>query len=86
MTTATRPAPGPAREYHFPRFSRIRIPNGINVIVATVDKLPLVSVAVVMDVTALADEKEKEGTAELTAQALREGTASRDGITLTLDL
>lgn len=86
MTVATRPIPGPVREYHFPRFVRGRISNGINVIVATVDKLPLVSVVTVVDATALADENGKEGTAELTAQALREGTAARDGVRLTLDL
>jgi len=86
MTVATRPTPGPAREYHFPRFTRTYTSNGINVITATVAKLPLVSVVMVLDTTALNDEKGKEGTAELTAQALREGTASRNGIDLALDL
>jgi zinc protease len=58
----------------------------MNVIVATVSKLPIVSIAAVIDATALADQKGKEGTAELTAQALREGTVSRDGAKLVLDL
>jgi zinc protease len=40
----------------------------------------------VLDVTALHDQSGKEGTAELTAQALREGTADRTGIQLTLEL
>lgn len=86
MTVATRPIPTPAREYHFPRFARSKTSNGINVIVSTVNKLPIVSVIAVLDVTALADESGKEGTAELTAEALREGTTRRDGTTLTLDL
>ena len=86
MTVATRPEPGPPREYHFPRFERSRLENGMNVIVATVSKLPIVSIAAVIDATALADQKGKEGTAELTAQALREGTVSRDGAKLVLDL
>ncbi len=86
MTVATRPAPGPPREYHFPRFERDRLENGMNVIVATVSKLPIISIAAVIDATALADQKGKEGTAELTAQALREGTESRDGSRLVLDL
>lgn len=81
-----RPAPGPAREYHFPRFERRVLDNGITVIVAPVTKLPLVSVATVLDVTALSDPSGKEGTAELTAQALREGTADRNGVQLALDL
>jgi zinc protease len=86
MTTATRPIPGPAREYHFPRFSAQRLDNGITVIISTVTKLPLVSVATVIDATALMDAPGQEGTAELTAQALREGTASRSGVQLALDL
>src|SRR4029078_12922411 len=36
--------------------------------------------------TALLDEPGKEGTAELTAQALKEGTEIRDGLQLALDL
>ncbi len=86
MTTATRPTPGPAREYHFPRFTRRTLENGITVIIATVTKLPLVSVATVIDATALSDTRGKEGTAELTAQALREGTADRNGVQLALEL
>jgi zinc protease len=86
MTTATRPVPGAAREYHFPRFSRRILDNGITVIIATVTKLPLVSVATVIDATATLDPKGKEGIAELTAQALREGTAERNGVQLALDL
>ncbi len=86
MTVATRPEPGPAREYRFPPFVRDRLENGLNVIVARVPKLPIISVAVVIEATALGEEKGKEGTAELTAQALREGTTSRDGTQLALDL
>lgn len=85
MTIAMRPEPGPPRAYHFPEFSTRTLKNGITVIVATVSKLPLVSVATVLDVTALHDRSGKEGTAELTAQALREGTAERTGTQLTLE-
>src|SRR5215210_7722056 len=86
MTVATRPEPGPAREYHFPTFVRDRLENGLNIIVANVPKLPIVSVVMVIDATAISDEKGKEGVAELTAKALREGTTSRDGTALALDL
>jgi len=86
MTIATRPTPGPAREYHFPAFTRSVLANGITVIVARVTKLPLVSVATVIDATALDDFREKEGLAELTAQSLREGTEERNGVRLALDL
>lgn len=86
MTVATRPEPGSAREYHFPQFVRDRLENGLNVIVAKVAKLPIVSVVAVVEATALSEEKGKEGTAELTAQALREGTTSRNGMELALAL
>lgn len=86
MTSATRPIPGTPREYRFPRFTTRTLDNGITVIVAPVRKLPLVSIAAVIDATALLDDEGKEGCAELTAQALREGTESRDGLRLVLDL
>ncbi|MDO8501741.1 MAG: pitrilysin family protein [Gemmatimonadaceae bacterium] len=86
MTVAIRPQPGPAREYHFPDFVRRQLDNGLTLIVASVNKLPIVSVVAVVDATALGDKKGKEGTANLTAQALREGTTTRDGTRLALDL
>lgn len=85
-SAATRPTPGPARDYHFPAFTRTKLDNGLVVIVARVAKLPLVSVATVIESTSLADPRGKEGLAELTAQALREGTQARNGIHLALDL
>ncbi len=86
MTTSVRPVPGQPREYHFPRFERHVLANGLNVIVAPVRKLPVVSVAIVVDATAIDDPIGLEGLADLTAQALREGTTSRDGMKLALDL
>src|SRR5215212_8830798 len=75
MTTATRPTPSAPREYHFPRFTKRVLENGITIIVATV-----------IDATAVSDPSGKEGIAELTAQVLREGTIERDGVQLALDL
>ncbi len=86
MTTSVRPLPGPPREYHFPRFERHVLDNGLNVIVAPVRKLPVVSVAAVIDAGALHDPAGLEGLAELTALSLREGTTLRDGVKLALDL
>ena len=86
MTIATRPMPGPPREYHFPRFEQHTLPNGLTVIVAPVRKLPVVSIVAVIDASAVDDPEGLEGVAELTAQALREGTTSRDGMKLALDL
>lgn len=86
MTGAVRPLPGLPREYHFPSFERHVLSNGLSVIVAPVRKLPVVSVAAVIDVTAVDEPPGMEGLSELTAQALREGTATRDGMKLALDL
>ena len=86
MTTSVRPLPGPPREYHFPRFERHVLENGLNVIVAPVRKLPVVSVAAVIDASALHDPAGLEGVADLTAVLLREGTTIRDGLSLALDL
>jgi zinc protease len=78
-----RPQPGPAREYHFPRFERRVLPNGLELIVAPVPKLPVVTMLAVIDAGALNDPAGKEGVALLTARALTEGTTSSDGTQLT---
>lgn len=85
MTISTRPQPGPPREYHFPKFEQRSLKNGIRLIIAPVPKLPVVSVLAVIDATALADPAGKEGVAEITAQALRDGTTEIDGASLTLE-
>ena len=49
-----RPAPGAPRPYHFPAFERRALPNGLRLVVAPVRKLPVVSVAAVVDAGAAA--------------------------------
>ena len=84
--TTVRPAAGPPREYHFPKFEVRLLSNGMRVIIAPVPKLPVVTVLAVIDATAVTDPSGKEGLAELTAKALRDGTADIDGSRLTLEL
>lgn len=86
MTVSIRPQPGTPRAYNFPHFIRRTLPNGLTVIVATVRRLPLVSVAAVVDATALEDADGKEGVAQLAARGLKEGTAARTGGQLSMDL
>lgn len=74
-----RPGPGAPRPYHFPRFERTRLENGLGVIVAPVRKLPLVTLTLVTDAGAGVEERGRDGVANLTALALLEGTAVRDG-------
>jgi len=78
-----RPAPGPRRDYHFPRFVRRRLENGLELIVAPVTKLPLVTVAVVIDAGAVCDSAGREGVARLGAKLMLEGTDKYDGAELT---
>jgi zinc protease len=82
-TKAARPTPGPPREYHFPRFERRRLANGVELIVASVTKLPLVTVAALIDGGAVCDPTGREGTAQLVAKLLVEGTETSDGAELT---
>jgi zinc protease len=83
MTIAVRPQSGPTRGYRFPRFERRQLKNGLNLIIAPVHKLPVVTVVALMDAGAMTDPRGKEGLAQLTARAITEGTALYDGEALT---
>ena len=89
MTTPTstarapRPVPGPPREYHFPRFDRGALANGLRVITAPIHRLPIVTVLAVVDAGALRDAPGREGVATLTAKLLLEGAGEYDGAELT---
>lgn len=78
-----RPLPGPPREYAFPRFERRRLENGLELIVATATKLPVVTVLAVVDAGAVCDQPGREGAAHLVAKLLLEGTQTSDGAELT---
>lgn len=79
-----RPKPGPPRDYHFPRFERRTLANGMRLVVAPATKLPLATALLVFDAGASADPAGQEGLAVLAARALLEGTATMDGAELTL--
>jgi zinc protease len=76
---AARPAPTAPREYHFPRFERRRLDNGIQLVVAHVDKLPLVTISALFDAGSVCDTRGREGLAYLTTKLLLEGTKRSDG-------
>lgn len=77
-----RPTPGSPRPYHFPRFTRSTLSNGMKLVVAPITKLPLVTVSVIVEAGAVVDAPERAGVAQLTARLLLEGTTTRDGATL----
>lgn len=77
-----RPTPGPPRAYRFPHFERRRLSNGLQLVVAPVDKLPLVTVLVLFEAGAVCDPPDREGVAQLTCNLLLEGTEELDGAAL----
>jgi zinc protease len=78
-----RPEPAPPRSYRFPRIERRTLPNGMRLVVAPVNKLPLATVIAVVEAGAAAEPAGKEGVAALTARLLPEGAAGLDGAALT---
>lgn len=83
MTVATRPQPGIPREYSFPSIERSTLSNGLRIAVASMPRLPLVTVLALVDAGASCDDAGREGAAALTMSALAEGTLQLDGATLT---
>ncbi|OYV68220.1 MAG: hypothetical protein B7Z72_08475, partial [Gemmatimonadetes bacterium 21-71-4] len=81
-TETRRPAPGESRPYRFPRFQRGRLNGGMQLVAATVPKLPLVSIVAVVDAGAIRDPEGMDGLAVLTAKLLLEGTVRRAGAEL----
>lgn len=77
-----KPLPGSPREYRFPHFDRRALSNGIQILVAPVAKLPLVSVLALVEAGASAEPAGKYGVAALTARMLLEGAAGLDGTAL----
>lgn len=81
-TGSGRPAPLPPRPYQFPRFERGALPNGLQLVVAPMRKLPIATVVALVDAGASCSYPGKEGIAGLTSEMLLEGTARYDGAEL----
>jgi zinc protease len=77
-----RPEPAAPRSYHFPRFERRTLANGMRIVVAPVSKLPIATVIAVVEGGAQAEPPGKDGVASLTARLLLEGAAGLDGAAL----
>lgn len=82
VTDFPRPEPSAPRPYHFPRFTRTSLDNGLGVVVAPARKLPVVTLLLVSEAGAVRDPVGKEGVAQLAASLLREGTHDADGAEL----
>lgn len=75
-----RPAPGVPRPYHFPRFRRSRLDNGLTVVAVDVPGRPLLAAELVVEGGAASEAEELAGVTWLTGRAMSEGTRRRDAI------
>lgn len=77
---AERPTPEPDPKFEVPKVQRFKLANGLPVILASDDKLPLVFVQLVVRTGSLADPVGKAGLADLAADMLDEGTKTRSAL------
>ncbi|MDZ7631791.1 MAG: hypothetical protein U5K74_10705 [Gemmatimonadaceae bacterium] len=75
MTAPMRPLPGAARPYEFPAVHRHTLANGLQLVVAPMPRLPLVTALALVDAGAAAESAGAEGIATLTARTLAKGRA-----------
>jgi zinc protease len=71
------PEAGPRHDFKVPPVKRLRLRNGLPVILAESHKLPLVNVNLVVKTGSSANPKDKAGLASLVANMLDEGTKKR---------
>ncbi|HVR30097.1 MAG TPA: pitrilysin family protein [Thermoanaerobaculia bacterium] len=79
------PQPGPIRPYEFPRVQRARLGSGLQVVAARHGRMPVATVALVIDAGAMSEPAGRSGLAHLVAHALDAGAAGRSGEQLAWD-
>ncbi len=91
---ARAPQPGPVRPFHFPAVEGRTLANGLQLLVAETHRFPLVSLELVMNAGATAEDEPRAGVASLAAGLLESGAGGRtadeiaetvDGLGLSLD-
>lgn len=88
MTTRVpKPAAGGFAVYQLPEAKRVKLPNGLVILLLEKHELPLVSATLSLRSGSVADPAGKEGLATLTADLLRKGTTTRsaDAISTAID-
>jgi zinc protease len=78
-----RPTAGPPRDYHFPAFERMRLPNGLTLLVVDLPGRPLLAAQLLLPGGATAEPPELAGVTALTARALSEGTLRLQAVEFT---
>ncbi len=77
---AQMPASGPAHTPVLPKFETAKLENGLTIMVATVDTLPLVSFTLVTQGGSALDPTDKAGLTALTYSMLEEGAGTLDAL------
>jgi zinc protease len=75
----SRPEPGPPRDYHFPRFERSRLSNGLTLVYANVPGRALLAAHLIMPGGGWSEPPDQAGVTVLTGRAMPEGTQRLDG-------
>jgi zinc protease len=75
----TRPVPGQPRDYHFPRFERLRLSNGLTVVHADLPGRALLAAQILLPGGGWTELADQGGVTVLTGRAMPEGTLRRDG-------
>lgn len=75
-----------AQAFQLPAFQRVKLPNGLTLLLLEKHELPLISVELALRSGSVTDPQGKEGMASLTASLLRKGTASRSSQQVSSDL
>jgi zinc protease len=83
IVVADRPTHGEPPPYHFPRFERVALANGLGLIAVHLPGRALVTASLVLASGAADEAEEQAGVTALMARALTEGTAHHDAIGLT---
>ncbi len=80
------PPAGTPPDAHFPQLERATLSNGLNVILARRDAIPVVDFYLMLDAGTAADQFGRPGTASLALNMLDEGTTSRSSLEISDDL
>jgi len=83
---AERPKAGAEAAFSIPKVKRFKLSSGLPVILASDNKLPLVNVQLVVKTGGLADPTGYAGLADLAADMLDEGTATRSALQISAEI
>jgi hypothetical protein len=83
VVVSERPTHGEPRPFHFPKFERSELSNGLGLITVHLPGRALVSASLILPAGAVDEPSELGGVTSLMARALTEGTKQHDAIALT---